>query len=505
MEEFLDLSFQKRYRIIKTIFNSDNHCIHQKMLLKKLDISLITLKQTLILIQEDLVTFNCQNKLSIIFDSVEKNYTLIIDIGFKLDLVLLNYLENSCKFRLICMLLTESQLHINQTCNKLFITPSSLRRELHTLQKILHRWEINLKVTQGKISLEGKESTIRLFYSFFFLNSYGAYKWPFHIIYYNGVTELLKYIPGDIFIETSADKSVLIHYYCAISIVRMNKFFYFEETFFQLPLYRPYSKKSIEQASKFRYLFQQYVPTLPKRKKKNEIMALFSNILALGSFDGIFAPTRFFLIDATLQEKNFLKMVLEIEDCLFCLFNGEINLILYKLCIIHYKIYLYDRLLLKDIDLIEKKTVNLSVIEQEKLDSLFTILEQRIFSKPDYRWLASYKSYLQKQFAQLIEKHLSLIDSSLTLNICLYSKFSVIYLKKLITTNFSKHFQLNFVESIHAKSDIIISDIILSNNVLEEIGSTCKIAYIQSPLSDSDCKKLEELFFDIIRRKNQHE
>ena len=51
MNEFLDLAYQKRFRIISIIFNSEKHQIHQKKLLQKLGISLTTLNHTLELIQ----------------------------------------------------------------------------------------------------------------------------------------------------------------------------------------------------------------------------------------------------------------------------------------------------------------------------------------------------------------------------------------------------------------------------------------------------------------------
>ena len=108
MNEFLDLAYQKRFRIISIIFNSEKHQIHQKKLLQKLGISLTTLNHTLELIQEDLTKFNCQDQLAIQFDSTEKNYFLTINLDFKLDLLLLYYLEDSLKFQLIRGMMTDS-------------------------------------------------------------------------------------------------------------------------------------------------------------------------------------------------------------------------------------------------------------------------------------------------------------------------------------------------------------------------------------------------------------
>ncbi|MBF8807498.1 MAG: helix-turn-helix domain-containing protein [Enterococcus lacertideformus] len=198
MEDFLDLAYQKRFRIIKIIFNAKGHQIHQKKLIQKLDISLPTLTHKLTLIQEDLVTFACQDQLVIHFDSTEKNYFLKLKTDFSLDLLLLYYLEDSLKFQLVQAMMTDSLLSVNSISSTWFTTPSSLRREIHSLRKLLLPWQLKIKTTHTKIRLVGEESVIRLFYAFFFLHSYGAYKWIFRTITYREITRLLQLVPDEI-------------------------------------------------------------------------------------------------------------------------------------------------------------------------------------------------------------------------------------------------------------------------------------------------------------------
>jgi hypothetical protein len=501
MNEFLDLAYQKRFRIISIIFNSEKHQIHQKKLLQKLGISLTTLNHTLELIQEDLAKFNCQDQLAIQFDSTEKNYFLTINLDFKLDLLLLYYLEDSLKFQLIRGMMTDSLLSVKSISSNWFITPSTLRREIHSLQKLLHPWKLEIKTTHTKISLHGKESVIRLFYAFFFLHSYGAYKWIFQTVSYRDITKLLQFVPDDILEKSGVEKKVLLHYYCAVAIVRMKKQLYFEEDFFTLPQYNPYTHTYSVQAQKFRQQLQQLVPNLGKKDKTQKIRALFSNILALNDFSDTDFPARFFLLDTDLQEKHFLKMIFEIHDCFCCIFNGNKSILFQKLCNIHYRVLLYGMLQLEEIDMWASYSDELSVLEKEKLDLVFQQLEKFVFNNPHYEWVAQHKQFIYQQYAQLIDKHLMPLDLLPVINISLYSKFSTARLKNILLSTFSQHAQMNISDTIHQQTDIVISDLILSKEVFENLGITCKIIYIQLPLSENDYQKLQKNFIQISKEK----
>lgn len=501
VEEFLDLAYQKRFHILRTILNSENQQIHQKKLLEKLDISLTTLVHTLELIQEDLFTFGCQSHLSIQFDSLEKKYSLTKKLDFNIDLLLLYYLEDSLKFRLLRAMMTDSLPSVKSISSNWFVTPSSLRREIHSLQKLLLPWQLEIKTTHTKISLIGKESTIRLFYAFLFLHTYGAYQWIFRTISYHEITELLEFVPDDILEKKALDKQLLIHYYCAVSIVRMNKQFYLEEDFFTFPLYKPYAEKLAKQTQMFSSQLQQWVPSLSKKEKQQTVLALFSNILAWADFKEDNFPTRFFLLDSHLLKKHFLKMIFEVHDCFHFVFTKNTTIPLHKLCNIHYQMMLYHPLLLENIYKWEKYSTTFSTIEKEKFDLVFQQLDRFIFKNPNYQWLIPYKSVISYQYAQLISQYAQAINSNHIVTIGLYAKFSTSPLKKLVQSMVSPDIKISITETLHKQIDIIVSDVILSKDVLENLSSTCKIVYVHLPLNKTAYYELKTMLNQINYEK----
>ncbi|GEL92536.1 hypothetical protein [Enterococcus villorum] len=101
----------------------------------------------------------------------------------------------------------------------------------------------------------------------------------------------------------------------------------------------------------------------------------------------------------------------------------------------------------------------------------------------------------------MIDKHLMPLDLLPVINISLYSKFSTARLKNILLSSFSQHAQMNISDTIHQQTDIVISDLILSKEVFENLGITCKIIYIQLPLSENDYQKLQKNFIQISKEK----
>ncbi|MBF8807500.1 MAG: hypothetical protein IC227_02760 [Enterococcus lacertideformus] len=172
-----------------------------------------------------------------------------------------------------------------------------------------------------------------------------------------------------------------------------------------------------------------------------------------------------------------------------------------KLCSIHYRIILYGSLLLEEVNMWTNHHTKLSIHNQEKLDFVFQHLETFIFNDPIYVWLSRYKPFLYRQYAQLFDQHLLSIKPPPVVNIGLYSKFSTTGLKNYLNSIFSQHLQINFTDSSSKQTDVVISEIILSKEVLENLGIACKIIYIQIPISEIAYQELKNTLTHISKEK----
>ncbi|MFD1900749.1 helix-turn-helix domain-containing protein [Enterococcus termitis] len=132
-----------------------------------------TLKRSVKLIEEDFQAFGCEDKIQLTYNEESKAYNLMIAENFSLQFIRLYYLENSIRFKLIEGMFTDTLGDMSEVADQLYLTYSSLRRELHYLKKELQLYDLTID-TKKKIKIKGNELHIRLFYTILYLDSYGG-------------------------------------------------------------------------------------------------------------------------------------------------------------------------------------------------------------------------------------------------------------------------------------------------------------------------------------------
>ncbi|MCA5013466.1 MULTISPECIES: helix-turn-helix domain-containing protein [unclassified Enterococcus] len=513
MKEFMDKSLLRRYQTLELINDAPDQTLHSDLLLDKLGISVGTLYKVISSIENDFIQYDCTDSIKLIYLESIHSYKLEIAEDFFIQFIRLFYYENSLNFKLLKGLLLNNLDDITETAQRFFITYSSLRRELYTLKKEFEKYGLELQLKK-KIHLTGNELHIRLFYAVLCLNSYGGYSWPFHSIHLHDTNEILRHMPKEFFNSDSLDKKILVDYFTAVSLVRGRLNFPLTEECFKTSLYHsdtPEFKKSVTDLNQ---IFKRLLPATTEKKRTLEIRALISCVLACGSYAGITHAPRFFSLDKKLQKDQFLSPLFHIMESLkkYSLLkdsDNEYMKIFNKLATLHYRILLFNNPELQNLPTWSQPKNEIRILSDQRV-ALFTKIIKKELEHPVFNHLEEYKEYLAGQYHEIFLYSIDWLKYKPAINVLIVSKVSKDKLDFLLTTALRSLYNFQCVFERTEDIDLVVSDTILSDNLIPALGSEAKpVVYVNQTFTLSDYdrvgQKLAHLTWSKIEEKLKKE
>lgn len=504
MNSFLDPNSRKKLKLLTTIFQSENNTISRSDLLEKLKISGPTLLHMINEIKEDFIRFECQKKVLVFYNSKQLLFHIEMQEDFSLQYLELFYLEESLKFNLVIDLLTNEISDLSSAADKYYVSYISITREIKYLKEYFSKRGITLVTRGKKLYLDGNELSIRIFYSYFFLNTYGGQKWPFKFVSFKDISKIVDALPREIYQHKITEKTLVLHYYFAISLLRIRRQVSLAFDIGSTILYEPFTQSQKENYDRFISVFTSYLPSSTEDQILIEAALSASTIVSMGSYESIEKSPSFFYLNPKLQEMKFMDYIFNLIDRLEFfsikpLDSQEYNRLVYQMCTIHYRILLFKKDLLIDIPLWN----NESAVERTLRKTRMIAIQNRLYKElPFYlpEILAPYLDYLVDQYSKSIDVTLSDPLYNPKINILLLSKNSTHNIRTRFLDFYSTFLHINLVDNLDENVDLVISDIIISNDVIN-ISSKTKIIYVNSKLSQRDFKNISEVISEISTKK----
>lgn len=504
MELLLDLDYKKKYNLLKEIYCADQSAITRAQLAKNLSISKRTIVNTIESINNDIRKFNFEKKIKLRYNNNTSLYKLEIAEDFSLKEIYRAFLTDSVKFNIMLCLLNTTTLTGDNLSKKLFITPSFLKKEIKELNTFLSKINITIK-TKGNLKIYGNELTIRFLYANLFTSAFTS--WPFKFINHSEVTKIINLLPSDLHTPCSVDKIILLYYYFGISIFRIRKKNYMRLSDTKAPLYEAYTPSMEREIATFNSELQKHVPNITQETLQIEGAFLCSSTISLGSFSEINKPSPFFTLNSVLQKNNFLNKLVYLLDIVSKytiepISIQEYNLILYRLCTIHYRSTYLGRGIINAFPEWNHPT-NTDLIPPYKRRrySLFNNLIATTLSKVPYPEFDENKCYFINQYIKVIDQCLPANKYDPKIKIVFLSLFSNKNIKNQIYDYFKPYINIEIIEHFDKSTDLIISDTLLSNDIRKLFGSSSKIVYVNSQPSDIDLKNITKTINNICTKK----
>ncbi|MFD2306938.1 helix-turn-helix domain-containing protein [Enterococcus termitis] len=504
MIQFLDNSLQKKYRILEVINNSVDYSATQNQILDELNISLGTLKRSVKLIEEDFQAFGCEDKIQLTYNEESKAYNLMIAENFSLQFIRLYYLENSIRFKLIEGMFTDTLGDMSEVADQLYLTYSSLRRELHYLKKELQLYDLTID-TKKKIKIKGNELHIRLFYTILYLDSYGGQSWPYQYIHQHDIHQICTLFPSEIYNPAIAAKRILLSFFTANSLVRAKNGHLIDYNAIQVPLFDSQDASYEQSLDELGDVFKKMLPLLGENLRRREIQALLSCVLAFGSYPGVVRASKFFYLNKELQEQDFLSSVFHLMNqlesfALSTITNDEYNSIFNKICLLHYRILLFNNTSFINLPIWADPNDDLVTYNRQRI-ALFTKAIENEFSHPTMSKFTDYKNYLLYEYHNILLHTLDWEKHKPNIRVLFLSKFGSHKLETLVTNAFQALYNFDTVNELSPQVDMIVSDMILSDQTISGIGATQPIIYVQPTISLSDYRKVSKKLAELTWKK----
>lgn len=510
MNQFLDNALQKKYRILELLNNSADYCAAQDKILEELDISLGTLKRSIKLIEEDFRAFECEDKIQLTYNENNKTYYLNIVEDFSLQFVLLFYLKESIRFKLIEGMFSDTLGDMSEVADQFYLTYSSLRRELLYLKKELTKYGLTID-TKKRIKIQGNELHIRLFYTVLHLDSYGGQSWPFPYIHQHEINHICTLFPSEIYNPAVASKKILLSIFTANSLVRAKNGHVIDPTTIDVPLFDSQHESYQQSVDELSLIFKKMLPLVNEEQRLIEIRTLLSCVLAFGSYPGISRASNFFYLNKELQEQNFLNSVIYLMNQLESyaispITNDEYNNIFNKLCLTHYRILLFGNKSFVNLPVWVDPNDDLLTYNRQRT-ALFTQALEQELARPIMSKFTDYKSYLLFEYHNILLHTLDWDKHKPNIRVLFLSKYSSNKLENMVTSSFKALYNFDSTYELTSQVDLIISDMILSAQTLSTIGATQPTIYVQPTVSVSDyrviAKKLSELTWKKMKQTEQ--
>lgn len=504
MYKFLDLPFAKRFNVLKLLMNSSNHSLSQVELLDQLDVTVITLNNLFSLINQDFDKYGYSEKIQLGFDKTTKTYFIKKTDDFSLQFIMQHYLEESVRFKITKRLLMNDLSDINTSAKELFMSYNSLRRELKYLKDIFNDFGLQL-VARKKIYLQGNELHIRLFFTFLYLDIYGAYHWPFKFISYFEVSEFVELFPEEIYNYETRDKSILLHYFTAISLLRVKMGFLVKESTITEALFDPSTVRNRKNHESIRELFSKFTPKISAAKREKELSILYSCILAFGTYDGLNSAPSFFFTNPALKEKNLVHDVFHLINSFTMslettLTDFEYNKLLNGLMVTHYRIELFTTTLSSNFSQWTLNSIVVTGYNEFQIETYTNFIEKELETEK-LQHLRPYKAYLVNQYLNILTKTLDSKKVFPTIRVAYFSKMGNYNFYNYLNNVLDGQYSIEITNQIDSSVDLVISDIILSNEVIQSLNTNQHIVYIDYTLSDYDYILLIKTISTVIKNK----
>lgn len=510
VRELLDVKDQKKLLVIEKIFYAENHSCAQEILLEELKITYPTLMTTIEKINEDLTDFGYPN-FSIIHSPSNQLFSFDLKEDISMQIIVSMYLKASIKFEILEALLHRSYPTMKDLANKLNVSYLSIRTNIKKLNELLEGNKIVIS-TKKELSIQGNELSIRLYYTFILLFVYGAEKWPFSFIGYFEISNLLVHCPKEIYLAKTFDKSLLVHYYVAIHLLRDKKGNQLNrEDMMKIPLYQAYSIESKKESQSFFQEMHNHMANVSIAYLTFSAQVLFSCILAFGGYSVIKNPPMFFYKDQQIKEIGFLDTIFfimeRIEQYLTTpLSKQEKDKLLYSLMSVNYRVHLFEDLKL-DLELLipEYRKIERHPAKKYKLDYVITLINEVISSNKNL--LSNpFQEYLKYQYLQIIDKRIDFSKHTQKIKIATLSIISNEILTQELYAHFSQFYNIEVVEQLEANIDLFVSEFKLSQEVIQSLKVNQPVVYVHSRLVDSDYDKINKCLEEIAitKFKNQN-
>ncbi|HEL7535572.1 TPA: helix-turn-helix domain-containing protein [Enterococcus faecium] len=501
---FLDTDYRNKMTLLEEMQESENRTISREQLAETMQVSKRTIATIVAGIKKDLEDLGFQKNIRIFFNEQFSIYRLEISENFSLQFLAMSYLENSIKFKLLADLLQDTGDSIENMAQKLFITPSYLRKEIKQLKDYFADKQITIKTTK-KVTLSGNELTIRLFYSFLYVSTFRGFKWPFQFVSYNELNTLIDRLPSDIHHPETIEKSVLLHYYFAITLLRIRKKKIVSSDKQQVPLYQAYS---IQRKNEYSLFYQTMMKHTLQRANKDlhtEVPILLSTVISLGSFSLMERPSHFFFLDPKFENYKFLETVFALMDTLSSYLvvpidNDEYNTLLYRLCTINYRVLYFGTSLINNVMIWNSSDEEITDYKKTRY-LLFTALIEKTLNSPDFLHLQEYKEYLKNQYFKALDQTLPTHKYDPKINVVFLSYLSNRSMRAKVYEAFESYVNIKVSNKIDSDTDLIISDIILSRVTINNLRSSTEIIYVKTHPTVTDLQKIIKKFSEISLRK----
>ncbi|MEO2454453.1 helix-turn-helix domain-containing protein [Enterococcus faecalis] len=494
---FMDLNYQKRYLLLKAIYSAPEHVLSQADLLTTFQISQPTLTTLTNAIQADIDEFDYADRISLSLEKNTKLYHLKIASSFSLEILRLAYLESSIKFKIVQGMLYNDLGDMSSTADKYFITYPSLRRELYILNKYFKTLNLSIS-TKKKITLEGKELAIRMFFTYFYTEIYGGTTWPFKYITIASLDEIFTHVPKEIY-EPTLEKKILLYYFTAIFLGREK-----QGNHLTLSKHIPLYSSSTDSLDELSYSIRMYTPLLTQSELNETTQILCSMYLAFGSYHTIKRPPLFFYLSNSLIDRNFLENILSsikiIDSHLeYCLSNEEYDILLYKLCVIHYRIILFEDI----IDFFKngflwETPIKYNQILKMPFDIISIIISKALAPFPSDQ---TFTDYLKHQYYSVIKSSVNIKKLLPNINIVFISKLTTFDMRNNILGIFLPNYNLTVTHVINSSVDLIISDSLITHNGIIDNILNKKLILVETYPIQSDIDNVSSALSEIINTK----
>lgn len=501
MRELLDLKNQKKVAVLEKIFYSSNHTCTQSKLLEQLNMTYPTLLSVVDGINSDIVRFGYSG-FSISRHSHSQSYSININKGISIQLLVHAYIRESSKFQLLELLLTSSFPNLQLLSKRLYISYNSLRKDIAELNQILKKRGIKISAKEG-VRLEGDEIGIRLFYTFLYLNVYGGDSWPFSYIQYFEITRILENCPKEIYIAHSIDKSMLVHYYLAVHLLRVRQGFIIPESReFAIALYTPYPEESIESFNLFMNNLNVYVPNVTNKIQLFTSRILLSVFLAFGSYSSIDKVPPFFYLENQFNQNKFLETVFfitnQVDQHLSIPFSErEKEKLLYSLLSVTYRFFLFKGLSLE----LSSVIMGFSEIERnpKKIHKMkhLKYLVQQMMELEGLAILEPSKKELGDNYLLILEKRIDFSKHTLPIKVAILSVISNETATFDFMSHFSNYYNICVTDRMEKNIDLFISDFPLSPSVISRLSIHQPVVYVNTRWTETDYMKVNTILAEI--------
>lgn len=505
MQSLLDAKYQKKITILNKIFHSKNHACSQDVLLEDLGITYPTLISTIEKINSEVQELGYED-FAIVHKPANQLFILELKEDLNIQRIVSYYLKKSLKFKLLEVLLTSTYPTMKQLADKLNVSYVSVRQSIKQVNELLKENHVWVS-TENEVAITGNERGVRLFYTFLFLSVYGGEKWPFAFIHYFGISTFLTNCPEEIYLAGTIDKSVLIHYYVAVHLLR-DKCGYFlsEEETQGIPLYAPYSTEAQESTIKLVAEMKKYVHRTNEGYLQLTTSVLLSSILALGSYSTIDKPPAFFYSDEPIRDSGFLDLISyvvdQVENGLAITFSvSEKNKLYYALMSSHYRLLLF-----KDFDLDLEPVLPAYVKKssksgnKHKLQQLSQLIDELLESE-EFISYEAIKPYLKKEYMIILDKRIDLAKHMRPIKAAILTFVSNEFLSQEFYTHFSPSYNIVMASHLEKDIDLFVSDFQLSQEVIHSLRINQPIVYVHNRLVESDYEKLSDRLAKIAESK----